>query len=184
MLFVTKVRGDSFFTMMKNNILLGFCVGVSLLTVSTTAFAQQEERASPAPAQKYRVSLGTFSVANTKTKLESKHRGTIKLDYVVKTLPRHDVLVSYQHLNDVKGTLSNASILTAEYQWRFGKDGRGYYGRHIGTLYNDSNKSIKRSSFSGNTFGYNLSPKSFVELCYSDITGKVNFTAIRIGKRF
>jgi hypothetical protein len=174
--------------MMKNNILLGSCVGVTLLTLSTSpAFAQKEESASPASAQKYRVSLGAFSVENTKTKLESKNRGTIKLDYIVKTLPRHDVLVSYQHLNDVKSTLSNASILTAEYQWRFGKDGRGYYGRHIGTLYNtssNSNKSIKRSSFSGNTFGYNLSPKAFVELCYSDITGKVNFTAIRIGKRF
>jgi hypothetical protein len=171
--------------MMKNTTLLGLCVGVSLLTAFTsTAFAQKEDSVSTIPAQKYRVSFGTYSVENTKTKTESNDRGTIKLDYVVKTLPRHNVLVSYQHLNDVKASLSNASVLTAEYQWRFGKDGRGYYGRHIGTLYNDSNKSIKRSSFSGNTFGYTLSPKAFVELCYSTISSRTNFSAIRIGQRF
>jgi hypothetical protein len=119
-------------------------------------------------AHPFRISLGAYTIGSNNAFRQAlidasgaENEGVIaKFDYSFFRPTRHEALFSYTHIFAPNGEGSDGDAVQAEYRWRFGRQGRAYYGLNAGVLFVGGDA----YDIYGSALGTELGNRFFIEL--------------------
>lgn len=138
-------------------------------TTTTTATPRTVSRWEKGTSLPLSLSLGGYSISSNNTRdqlfLDSvdkkdKSGAWFKGDLTFFRPTRHEAMLSYLHGNKPNRYSIDFSILSLEYRWRFGAEGRAYYGINAGSIIPQKGSS---QYIGGSALGYHVTHNVFVE---------------------